>query len=581
MTRAIGYVRRSTDRQEESLDQQRTRLESFAASKGWQIDAIYEDDAISGSEMKRPGLERLIASASDPTIEVVIAWDRNRLARPKDALDGLLLERKLQDAGKRIVYVASGQEADRSFASGLISYVEHYQNGDYLRKLSRDTMRGTIDRAKRGLWTGGPPPFGFDRLILDGETPKRIVRSREDGGQLVLDASTGAVIDELPRGKAHKKQDHEVSTLIPSDEARVRAVQRIFRDCASGVPNRRIRDELNEAGFRTSRGNWFTIQTLGPMLENPAYVGRAVYNRRTFSKWHRFENGTSVERSDEGFEKRGEQDWIVCEDAWPALIDNETFEAVQQKRAESKRENTHYRGNAMKSEYLLTGRMFCGVCGGRLTGHTMTSSKGYRTRYYVCTRHQQGHKDECPKRYTVPADVVEEHILTLIRQDLLRLRDDAKLHEYVEDELRRLHGHQHDAWEQLQRQLTTLDQKIAAIRDHITVMKPETAEALGFYGQAEDFLAERTGVEAELEAVSDREALPPVGDLRERIAAEFDAVESLVASGTLEERRGLISCYVKEIKADPNRSTVHIGLYPTLLSQRIAGTGFEPVTSGL
>ena len=235
----------------------------------------------------------------------------------------------------------------------------------------------------------------------------------------------------------------------------------------------------------------------------------------------------------------------------------------------------------MKSAYLLTGRIFCGVCGGKLTGQTCTSGKGYKTRYYTCSRHQQGHKDECPKRYTVPADLVENHILDLIKKDLLRLRDDAKLHEYVEAELRRLHGYNGDAKEQLQRRLAALDQKIARLRDHLAAMKPETAESLGMYQDADELAEERSQVESEIRAVSDDAALPPLGQLRDKIAAELNAVEDLVASGTVEERRSLISCYVKEIKADPNRSTVRIGLYPTLLSQRIAGTGFEPATSGL
>lgn len=581
MTRAIGYVRRSTDRQDESLDQQRAMLEAFAESRGWQLTAIYEDDAISGSELNRPGLDRLLASASDPEIDVILAWDRNRLARPKDALDGLLLERRFQESGKRVIYASTGQESDRSFASGLISYVEHYQNGDYLRKLSRDTMRGTVDRAKRGLWTGGPPPFGFDRLILDGDDPKRIVRACNDGGQTVLDAASGAVIDELPKGKPHKKQDHEVSTLIPSEPSRVRAIQQLFRDYAEGVPTRKLRENLNSTGFRTSRGSIFTVQTITPMLENPAYVGRCVYNRRTLSKWHRYQNGSSVERQDEGVEQRAQDDWITCEDAWTALVDVETFDAVQRRRAESKTMHSHYRGNSMKSEYLLTGKLFCGVCGGKLNGATTTSGKGIKTRYYVCCRNATGHKDECPKRYTVPADVVEEHILTLIRQDLLRLRDDDKLHEYVEEELRRLHGHRFDAREQLQRRLASLDQKLATLRDHLAAMWPETAEAMGIYQQADELVQERREIEAALATASDQASLPPAGDLRKRIAAEFDAVEALVASGTLEERRNLISCYVKEIKADPNQQVVQIGLYPTLLSQRIAGVGFEPTTSGL
>jgi hypothetical protein len=42
MTTAIGYVRSSTSRQEESLDQQRDKLTAFAASKAWALTKIHE-----------------------------------------------------------------------------------------------------------------------------------------------------------------------------------------------------------------------------------------------------------------------------------------------------------------------------------------------------------------------------------------------------------------------------------------------------------------------------------------------------------------------------------------------------------
>tara|TARA_R110002073_G_scaffold239285_1_gene400646 strand:- start:166315 stop:168063 length:1749 start_codon:yes stop_codon:yes gene_type:complete len=582
MTQAIGYIRRSTDRQEESLEQQRSQLEAFADSNGWKLKAVYCDDAISGSDLDRPGLQELLLASKSPDVDVVMAWDRNRIARPKDALDGLLIERKLQESGTRVVFAATGQETNNSFQSGLMSYVEHYQNGDYLRKLSRDTMRGTVDRAKRGLWSGGPPPFGFDRLILDGNTPKRIVRSREDGGQIVLDAITGAQIDLLPKGKSHKKQEHEVSSLVLSEPSRVRAVEKIFSDYAAGKPTRQLREYLNDMGFRTSRGNGFTVQTIVPMLENPAYIGRCVYNRRTLSKWHRYQNGSSVERKDEGIEKRGQDDWIICERAWPAIVDQDTFDTVQMKRKESLgKHKTNHRGNAMKSNYLLTGLMFCGVCGGKLTGATQTNSKGYRTRYYTCCTHQAGHKDRCPKRYSVPANLVEDHVLSLIRNDLIKLRNDSKLHKYVQDELRRHQGSQFDSHDQLNRRLADLDQKLAKLRDHLLSLDPATAESLGIYQQANDLSAERERVESELSKSKASVSFPAVEDLRSRIASEFDHLEEIMASGSLEERRHLIACYVNKIQAEPDRQMVKIGLYPTLFSQRIAGTGFEPMTSGL
>tara|TARA_R110002073_G_scaffold1839_3_gene13233 strand:- start:13429 stop:15177 length:1749 start_codon:yes stop_codon:yes gene_type:complete len=582
MTSAIGYVRRSTDRQEESLDQQRAQLEAFAKAQGWQITRVFEDDAISGSELERPGLDQLIASAQAGEAEIILTWDRNRLARPKDALDGMLLERRLHESGTRVVYAATGLEADRSFGSDLLSFVEHHQNGDYLRKLSRDTMRGTASRARQGLWPGGPIPFGFDRLILDDGKPKRVVRADQEGGQVVLDAGTERELESLPKGKSHRKQEHEVCTLIPSEKPRVRAARKLFEDYAMGVPTRKLCDDLNAAGFRTSRGKIFTPQTIGPMLENRAYAGDCVYNRRTLSKWHRYSNGSSVERKDEGVEKRSEEDWIICKDAWPAIVDRETFDRVQRRRAESRSEHgVHHRGNARKSSYLLTGRIFCGVCGGKLTGHTTTSGKGIKTRYYVCSKHHAGYREECPKRYTVPAGVVEDHVLNLIKTDLLRLRDDEKLHEIVEKELRRLQGSRFDAQKQLQRRLVEVDQALARVRDHLASLDPKTAATLGLYTKAEELSAEHDQVEAELASAGDSETLPPVGDLRNRIALEFDRLDEVMASGLLEERRALIASYVHSIRADPDSQKVEIGLVPILLREVVAGTGFEPATSGL
>lgn len=583
MTLAVGYIRRSTDKQEESLDQQRAKLEAFAESKGWTLTAVYCDDAISGSDMKRPGLEELMTEAvGREDVQVVLAWDRNRLARPKDPLDGMILERRLVDAGKRVVYAATGMETDRSFTSGLIGYIEHHQNGDYLRKLSRDTMRGLVERARRGLWPGGPIPFGYDRLILDGDQPRRIVRDEIDGGQVVLDAVTGLELERLPKGKSHRKQDHEFCSLIPSEPSRVRALQNMFCDFAAGKPTRVLRDDLNAAGFRTSRGSFFTVQTILPILQNQAYLGRCVYNQRTLSKWHRYRDGASVERLDEGVERRGAEDWVTCDDAWPALVDADLFGQVQQRREDSRKRNAHVRGPAMRSEYLLTGLFFCGVCGGKMTGHTCTSGKKIKTRYYVCSRHSAGHKGECPKRFSVPAKLVEEHILGLVRIDLASLRDDDQLHKLIANELERLSGGRSDARDQLSRQLAKLDQEAATVRDHLMAMDPDTAKSLGFYDKAKAVAAEHAQISAELAKLPDSNALLPSPDvIRERAAAEFDRLEQVIGGSTVEEKRELIACYVQKIKADPDRCSVEIGLYPTLLSQKIAGVGFEPTTSGL
>ena len=151
----IGYVRRSTEKQEMSLDQQRARLEEFASAKGWKLVQVFSDDALSGTDMKRPGLDAMMQFARhSKDIHAVIAWERNRLARPKDPMDGMILERDLLASGKKVVYVATGQEAGTSFASGLISYVEHHQSGDYLASC-RGTRCGAIFIERSGACGAG------------------------------------------------------------------------------------------------------------------------------------------------------------------------------------------------------------------------------------------------------------------------------------------------------------------------------------------------------------------------------------------------------------------------------------------
>jgi site-specific DNA recombinase len=585
MINAIGYVRRSTDRQEESLDQQKRKLETFAKSQGWTLSTIYVDDAISGSEMTRPGLSDLLdAAKTRDDVQYVIAWDRNRLARPKDAVDGMMLERQLISAGKRVVYAATGQEADRSFASGLISYVEHHQNGDYLRKLSRDTVRGLVSRVERGMWPGGPIPFGYDRLLLDEQgNPKRIVRDMEDSSQVIIDPESGKVLERISAGRRFKKQDHESCTLIPSDAARVRALQALFAGYAAGKPVRLLRDTLNETGFRTSRGQTFTNSTINPILENPAYIGQCVYNRRTLSKWHRVVDGKSVERQDEGIEQRPESDWIVTDNAWPAIIDKDVFDQVQHRRKDSKEKHKHTTGANHKSGYLLTGHMFCGVCGGKLCGTTKTSGKGIKTRYYVCQTHHNGHHDRCPKRYAIPAKLVENHILDAIKTDLAKLKDDKVIHKYIAEELQRITGGKGDARKQLQQRMIELEQKIERKKDHIDHMPPALAKKSGFYDDLANLLSDQEDLEMQLKAVSVpcADDLPDSDELHARAVAAFDDLETVLAGGTLEEKREMIGHYVQTIKADPDHSQIHIGLYPALVSRKIAGAGFEPTTSGL
>ena len=121
-SRGLIYLRRSGDRQESSLQSQVEWALKAAEDHGVHVDASLDDlkkmqaenlssyrsirldDAISGSELKRPGLDALQkAVAADQSISHVFVYRRDRLGRPTTPLDMMVIEQSIRMHGVTIV----------------------------------------------------------------------------------------------------------------------------------------------------------------------------------------------------------------------------------------------------------------------------------------------------------------------------------------------------------------------------------------------------------------------------------------------------------------------------------------------
>src|SRR5258708_3330998 len=136
---AVGYLRRSTDRQEASIPEQRNAVQQYADEKGYKIVREYVDDAISGDDTdKRLDFQRMIADAQEKgDFQAILVWDQDRFGRfsPHEASYWTW---PLARAGIQLVTVDKGPIDWNDFTEWLTYSGTQHGNHQCLRDLSRN-----------------------------------------------------------------------------------------------------------------------------------------------------------------------------------------------------------------------------------------------------------------------------------------------------------------------------------------------------------------------------------------------------------------------------------------------------------
>lgn len=74
---------------------------------------------------------------------------------------------------------------------------------------------------------------------------------------------------------------------------------------------------------------------------------------------------------------------VRVEDGVPPVIDRALFLAVDERLKNKKNPQGRHRENG---EYMLTGKLFCGLCGAPMVGVSGTARSGALHHYYVCQK---------------------------------------------------------------------------------------------------------------------------------------------------------------------------------------------------
>ena len=103
--KAVAYVRRSTDRQDQSIGDQRRAIESYAERDSYEIVGWYEDDAISGTSVDgRRAFKKMGVDAEAPGRDwrYVLVYDVSRFSRG-DLDEAGHLRHRFRQAGVEII----------------------------------------------------------------------------------------------------------------------------------------------------------------------------------------------------------------------------------------------------------------------------------------------------------------------------------------------------------------------------------------------------------------------------------------------------------------------------------------------
>lgn len=354
---AALYARFSSDNQRtESIDAQLRAMHTYCQQHNFTIVETYIDEAKSATSDRRPAFQQMIADSSKKEFDILLVHKLDRFARNR--YDSAIYKRELRKNGVSVYSVL--ENLDNSPESIMLESVLEGMNEYYSQNLSREVMKGLKENALQCKHTGGLPPLGYD---VDPTTKQLVINPAE-----------------------------------------AEAVKLIFSMYAEGFGYSDILLQLSNRGFKTKTGNYFGKNGLHNILSNEKYSGTYIYNRSS----PKSEDGTR-----NSHRSKSAEEIISIPGGCPQIIDAQTFRKVQQRMEENRRAGSGGRNNA-KTNYLLSGKVYCKDCGRNMQGFTRHYLKKDYTYYtYRCpTPKQRCNNKEINKEYleTYTIQLLEKHI---------------------------------------------------------------------------------------------------------------------------------------------------------------------------
>src|SRR5215210_4206373 len=161
LKKAVLYARVSTDEQARSgysLAQQIEALRDYAAREGYEVREEVSDPGQSGASLERPGMDRVRDLVAGGGVSMVLAQDRDRIAR--EPAYHYLLRREFEEHGTKIRALndRGDDSPEGELTDGILDQLAKYERA----KIVERSRRGKLRKAREGkVVAGHTPNYGF------------------------------------------------------------------------------------------------------------------------------------------------------------------------------------------------------------------------------------------------------------------------------------------------------------------------------------------------------------------------------------------------------------------------------------
>lgn len=348
--RVAAYARVSSDKDAafHSLEAQQAYYEEYIRQNpNWTLVDIYSDNGISGTIINRPEFQRMLEDCRNDKIDLVVTKSITRFARNTVIL--LETVRELKAFGIDVFFEKENMHSISPDGELMLTLLAMY---------AEEEARSASENQK---W--------------------RIRKKFENGEPWVGDMLGYRLVD----GKM----------VVVQEEAEI--VRMIFDCYLSGMGVQAIAKKLNSMDIPARYSDYWHSNVILGILHNEKYAGDMLL-QKTFRPDFR----TKISR-----ENHGEVRQYYVENSHQAIIDSDTFKAVQ---SESLRRREKYafihKRNIKTESNLFTGLIVCGLCGSayrKRTAHAPYKPKPT----WICSKFFELGKTACASQQ-IPENILIE-----------------------------------------------------------------------------------------------------------------------------------------------------------------------------